>query len=183
MPQPQPQPHQIRATSAIYTTAHGNAGSSTHWARSGIETATSWFLVRFISAARWQELPAIASKSSMAPLIVGVGVCQKTAEILWEQKRKETELWGRGNARKLCFAQNSHFSLYLEEWKYVSLGNQRRDKKAYHQVAPLYYKNLTDSISDVHTVSHTKPERKDFFVKVGKLKYVSLPEDSFNVIW
>ena len=29
-PTPQPQPHQIRDTSATYTTAHGNAGSLTH---------------------------------------------------------------------------------------------------------------------------------------------------------
>ena len=47
---------QIQASSATYTTAHGNARSLTHWARSGIEPATSWFLVRFISAAPHQEL-------------------------------------------------------------------------------------------------------------------------------
>ena len=38
------------------TTTHGNAGSLTQWARPGIEPATSWFLVRFISTAPWQEL-------------------------------------------------------------------------------------------------------------------------------
>ena len=36
---------------ATYTTAHGNAGSLTHSTRPGIEPATSWFLVGFISAA------------------------------------------------------------------------------------------------------------------------------------
>ena len=41
---------------ATYTTAHGNAGSLTHKARSGIEPATSWFLVRFVSTAPQQEL-------------------------------------------------------------------------------------------------------------------------------
>ena len=30
-------------------TAHGNAGSLTHWARPGIESATSWFLVGFVN--------------------------------------------------------------------------------------------------------------------------------------
>ena len=35
-----PQPHQIRATSATYTTAHGNAGSFTHWAGPGVEPRT-----------------------------------------------------------------------------------------------------------------------------------------------
>ena len=33
----------------LYTTAHGNAGSLTHWARLGIKPATSWFLDGFIN--------------------------------------------------------------------------------------------------------------------------------------
>ena len=33
------------AMSATYITAHGNAGSLTHWARPGITPTTSWFLV------------------------------------------------------------------------------------------------------------------------------------------
>ena len=52
-PTPQPQQRQIRATSATHTTAHGdahsNARSLTHWAGPGIETASSWILVRFVS--------------------------------------------------------------------------------------------------------------------------------------
>ena len=39
----------IWATSATYTTAHGNTRSLTHWARPGIEPATSWFLVGVIN--------------------------------------------------------------------------------------------------------------------------------------
>ena len=46
-PTPQPQQHGIRATSAIYTAAHGDA--LTHWARPGIEPTTSSFLVGFIN--------------------------------------------------------------------------------------------------------------------------------------
>ena len=42
--------------SATYTAVHGNAGSLTHWVRSGIKPTTSWFLVRFVSAAPWWEL-------------------------------------------------------------------------------------------------------------------------------
>ena len=53
---PQPQQSMIRAMSATYTTAHGNAGSSTHWAKPGIEPATSWFLVQFISTVPRREL-------------------------------------------------------------------------------------------------------------------------------
>ena len=53
---PQPQPHQIRATFVTYATAHGNAGSLTHWARWGIEPPASWFLVGFVSAVPRREL-------------------------------------------------------------------------------------------------------------------------------
>ena len=42
---------------AVYTTAHGNAGSLTHWVRPGIEPASSWILVRFVSTEPWWELP------------------------------------------------------------------------------------------------------------------------------
>ena len=46
----EPQQHEIQATSATYTTAHGNGRSLTsHWAKPGLEPATSWFLVRFIN--------------------------------------------------------------------------------------------------------------------------------------
>ena len=38
------------------TTAHSNAGSLTQWERPGIEPTTSWFLVRFVSAAPQREL-------------------------------------------------------------------------------------------------------------------------------
>ena len=39
----------IWTASATYTTAQGNSGSLTHWARPGIELATSWFLVGFVN--------------------------------------------------------------------------------------------------------------------------------------
>ena len=54
---PQPQPHEIWASSATYTTAHSNARSLTHGARPGIEPETSWFLVGFLSPApQWDIL-------------------------------------------------------------------------------------------------------------------------------
>ena len=46
---PQPQQHGIQATSTTYTTACGNAGSLTHWARPGIEPASLWVLVRCVT--------------------------------------------------------------------------------------------------------------------------------------
>ena len=44
------------AASGTYTTAHGNAGSLTHWARPGIEPSSSWILVRFPSTEPQREL-------------------------------------------------------------------------------------------------------------------------------
>ena len=55
-PMPQTQQFEIRAASATYTTAHGNARSLTHWARPGIKSTTSWFLVGFVSTAPQREL-------------------------------------------------------------------------------------------------------------------------------
>ena len=40
----------------LHTTAHGNAGSLTHWVRPGVEPTTLWFLVGFISALPQREL-------------------------------------------------------------------------------------------------------------------------------
>ena len=46
---PEPQQCQIQVESVTYTTAHSDTGSLTHWARPGMEPATSSFLIRFIS--------------------------------------------------------------------------------------------------------------------------------------
>ena len=48
-PTPQPQQHQIRATSMTYSTAHGNTGSLTHWCRPGIKPVTSRTLWQFLN--------------------------------------------------------------------------------------------------------------------------------------
>ena len=51
------QPRRIWATSVTYTTAHHNTLSLTHWARPGIKPATSWLLIKFVSAASQWKLP------------------------------------------------------------------------------------------------------------------------------
>ena len=38
-----------------FGTAHGNAGSLTHWVRPGMEPASSWILVRCVTTEPWQE--------------------------------------------------------------------------------------------------------------------------------
>ena len=47
---PTPQHHGTRAASSTYTIAQGNTGSLTHWVRPGMEPASSWLLVSFVSA-------------------------------------------------------------------------------------------------------------------------------------
>ena len=53
---PTPQQRQIWAASVTYTTALGNSGFLTQWARPGIEPASSWMLVGFISTEPQWEL-------------------------------------------------------------------------------------------------------------------------------
>ena len=53
---PQPQECGIWAESVTYTKVDGNTRSLTHWARPGIEPASSWMLVRFVSIEPWWEL-------------------------------------------------------------------------------------------------------------------------------
>ena len=47
----QPQQVGIQASSTTYATADGNAGSLTRWATPGMQPATPWFPVGFVSAA------------------------------------------------------------------------------------------------------------------------------------
>ena len=56
-PMPQPQKCRMGAVSVNYTTANGNAGSLTYWARPGIKLKSSWILVGFLTAEPQQELP------------------------------------------------------------------------------------------------------------------------------
>ena len=51
-----------------YTTAHGNTGSPTHWARPGIELTSSGILVGLISSASQWELPNSDSFISSFPI-------------------------------------------------------------------------------------------------------------------
>ena len=46
--------------SVTYTIAHGHAGSLTHWTRPGIETASSWILVGFVTTEPQQDPTAPA---------------------------------------------------------------------------------------------------------------------------
>ena len=83
------------------TTAHGNTGSLTHWARPGIEPVSSWILVRFISAAPQQEL-------LLKVLLHAVGAAktnkQTKTEIYFSQ------FWRLGSKIKMPLWLNPHES-------------------------------------------------------------------------
>ena len=66
-PTPQPQQRRIRAESATYTTARGNAGSLTHWERTGIEHTSSYILVGIINP--WATRGTPSSPLFSIPLI------------------------------------------------------------------------------------------------------------------
>ena len=45
-------------SSATYTTAHGDAGPLTHWARPGIKPTSSWMLIRFVNCWATMGIPS-----------------------------------------------------------------------------------------------------------------------------
>ena len=78
-PTPQPQQHQIRATSVAYAAVCHNTGSLTHWARPGIEPSSSWIIVEFLACWATTGTPAsfytsYLRISCMAQLVKGSGV-------------------------------------------------------------------------------------------------------------
>ena len=60
--------------SATYTTARSSAGSLTYWVRPGIEPASSWILVGFISAEPQWEFPLFLLQNVSEPHHGGWGL-------------------------------------------------------------------------------------------------------------
>ena len=103
-PTPEPQQRGIPDMSATYTIAYGNAGSITHWARSGIEPKTSWFLVRFVN--HWATTGTPLTKvNSMSSDSTDVGEP-------WMEGEGETRALGT-QASTLWNPAFTHLSLYL----------------------------------------------------------------------
>ena len=61
--------------SVSYTTAHSNAGSSTHWARPRIESTCLWILVGFVTTGPWQELPRLCQFNDFFDDYISLGNC------------------------------------------------------------------------------------------------------------
>ena len=64
----------------VYTTAHGNSGSLTHWARPGIELMFS----RLLTTEPWRELPQ--SFANMIPQFLTLASAPKRLKTLWETR-------------------------------------------------------------------------------------------------
>ena len=62
-PIPQMQQCQIRGESETYIEAHSNARSLTHWAEPGVEPASSWILVKFVTTEPQYELLGCSFKN------------------------------------------------------------------------------------------------------------------------
>ena len=78
---PPPQQHGIRAASATYTAAQGNARSLTHRARPEIEPATSSFLVEFINHCATTGTPVLEEISigvDLPVMFLKIAVLYKT---------------------------------------------------------------------------------------------------------
>ena len=61
--------HHIWTASATYTTTQSNAGSLTYWSRLGIQPASWWLLVRFVTAEPQWELPIFPSLLGLVMLL------------------------------------------------------------------------------------------------------------------
>jgi len=85
----------VTYTRAHGNTAHGNAGSLTHWARPGIGPATSWFLVRFISHWATTGTPKHVILSRLPWDVFPAAILHQKRE--WPQQ----EVGGRGAAAAL----------------------------------------------------------------------------------
>ena len=81
---PEPQQCRIQAASTTYTIAHSNTRSLIHWVRPGIEPATSWFLVRFVSAEpRWELWFMNLFKADSLPLPFSLLIFPSPSKFQW----------------------------------------------------------------------------------------------------
>ena len=90
--------------SATYTTVHGNAGSLTYWARPGIELASSWILVGFISTVSQWELHSKLFLREWKFL----GVTAMVQQNGWLLCNASTQLWSQARHSGLRMPQLWH---------------------------------------------------------------------------
>ena len=101
-----------------YTTANGNAGSLTHWVRPGIEHASSWMLVRFVSAEpRWELLFLYFYYYSFSFLATFLAHGSSHArDWIWAAAQPRPQLWLHWILNPLSWAGNWMVLLQIQHW-------------------------------------------------------------------
>ena len=131
---PEPQQCGIWASSVTYTTAHGKAGSLTHWAGAGIEPETSWFLVGFLNhcAMRGAPLPGTSWKAW------GLGCGPGHGSKFWEPGLGLLFFIGKWKSGVCCNILSTH-SLLLS--KFIWLFQAHQSVTTYnfvHTILPIW---------------------------------------------
>ena len=78
--------------STTYTTAHGNAGSLTHWARPGMEPTSSWMLAGFVNHWAMTELQR-GQGSKLVPEDDSSPHTSKGISYSWRHSLAQLEKW------------------------------------------------------------------------------------------
>ena len=79
--------------SANYTTAHGNVRSLTHWARPGIEPASSWMLVGLVNCWAMMGTPPRVFKQDMNAIRNECLIMWSWHPQAWKPLRKPRHWW------------------------------------------------------------------------------------------
>ena len=123
----------IRATSVISSTAHGNAGSLSYWARPGIKCDSSRILVRFIKC--WDMkgtpfhndiddslllLPYLLNKRSFLLYVITVLFALLTLQTLHTLQNEDISIW-KLSTKSLFKIAESHQSNIKYIWYSLSV--------------------------------------------------------------
>ena len=92
-PTPQPQRLKIWASSATYTTGHSNAGTLTHLARPGSQSASSWILVRFVTTEPQWKLQGVSFLRQEIWRERRLGLGGYVSVRVWSGKQHPVVLW------------------------------------------------------------------------------------------
>ena len=144
---PTPQQWGVWATSATYTTAHSNTRSLTHWVRLGIQPASSWILVRFVSAEPQWELPSDYSWQSLKASLQRIRLLPRNLNCISTTKLKNTF----ENTKVPKKRWNSHLVFNKRKKKFGNVMGKNNQQKQTQKGTQII--KLTKTINVVFSVS------------------------------
>ena len=124
--------HSHSRSKPVYTTAHSNTGSLTHWARPGIQPETSWFLVDLFPLSH--DGPPIYVVSEMQN---GLAIPPKKnffsfpLGLLLGQSKKKTAFRRNYGTSRLLFGQGSSSTLLGAHIRCRRLGGSFRSNRSH----------------------------------------------------